>query len=530
MTDAVVSILGDTRVTGTTSEAVAVLGSTYLNGRARGDVVAVLGSVELGPQAEVEGDVVVIGGKLIRHPGAVIHGGTNNIVSFPMPGLEGLRPWARHGALYLRPLAVAPGVEWAWGLALGFLALYVLIAVLFRDPVDRCVETLRTQPGRTILTSVLAMLLTPIVFSLLVVTVIGIPFIPFVAAGLFAAQLFGKAVVLAWIGRSLLKVAKASETLHAALAVLLGGVLVTVLYLVPILGFVVYTLLSILAVGIAIYALILATKSRQNGEPAPAVAGAGPAAGGGSPTGASFVSGADTTSPAASGGGAAAPASGGAAPPYTAFAEGPEYSRPQSGAGTPEGTPAEVASPTQADTSATSTQGAAGGSAPPPPGPGSAAFTPGAGSGAAGATGSGTPSGGPAAPAPGELETTYPRAEFLVRMAALLIDTVLIVILLNILNDGDGALLIILAAYGAVMWKLKGTTIGGIVFGLKVVRVDGRPIDWATATVRALSCFLSLVVAGLGFIWIAFDPGRQAWHDKIAGTAVVRVPKGVSLL
>jgi uncharacterized RDD family membrane protein YckC len=48
--------------------------------------------------------------------------------------------------------------------------------------------------------------------------------------------------------------------------------------------------------------------------------------------------------------------------------------------------------------------------------------------------------------------------------------------------------------------------------------------------VRALSCFLSLVVAGLGFIWIAFDPDHQAWHDKIAGTAVVRVPKGVSLL
>jgi uncharacterized RDD family membrane protein YckC len=33
---------------------------------------------------------------------------------------------------------------------------------------------------------------------------------------------------------------------------------------------------------------------------------------------------------------------------------------------------------------------------------------------------------------------------------------------------------------------------------------------------------LSLVVAGLGFIWIAFDGAKQAWHDKIAGTVVVR--------
>jgi uncharacterized RDD family membrane protein YckC len=41
---------------------------------------------------------------------------------------------------------------------------------------------------------------------------------------------------------------------------------------------------------------------------------------------------------------------------------------------------------------------------------------------------------------------------------------------------------------------------------------------------------LSLAVAGLGFLWIAFSDEREAWHDKIAGTAVVKVPKGVSLL
>jgi uncharacterized RDD family membrane protein YckC len=48
--------------------------------------------------------------------------------------------------------------------------------------------------------------------------------------------------------------------------------------------------------------------------------------------------------------------------------------------------------------------------------------------------------------------------------------------------------------------------------------------------VRALSCFLSLAALGLGFIWIAFDEEHQAWHDKIAGTMVVRVPQGVSLV
>jgi uncharacterized RDD family membrane protein YckC len=89
---------------------------------------------------------------------------------------------------------------------------------------------------------------------------------------------------------------------------------------------------------------------------------------------------------------------------------------------------------------------------------------------------------------------------------------------------------VLLAIYGAIMWKLRGTTVGGIVFDLHVVRMDGRPVDWETAIVRALGCFLSLAVAGLGFIWIAFDHDRQAWHDKIAGTVVVRAKRGVPLL
>jgi uncharacterized RDD family membrane protein YckC len=89
---------------------------------------------------------------------------------------------------------------------------------------------------------------------------------------------------------------------------------------------------------------------------------------------------------------------------------------------------------------------------------------------------------------------------------------------------------VVLAVYGAVMWKTRGSTIGGSVFDLRVVRLDGRPIDWETAIVRALSCFLSMVVVGLGFIWIAFDGNKQAWHDKIAGTVVVRVAKGVPLV
>ena len=128
---------------------------------------------------------------------------------------------------------------------------------------------------------------------------------------------------------------------------------------------------------------------------------------------------------------------------------------------------------------------------------------------------------------------TQPHAGFWVRLCALIIDVILCRLVIWVIpgvHFSCGLSLLLLAVYGAVMWKLRGTTVGGSIFHLKVVRLDDRPMDWTAAVVRALSCFLSLIVIGLGFIWVAFDGEKQSWHDKIAGTVVVKVPKGVSLI
>jgi uncharacterized RDD family membrane protein YckC len=485
VSDAVVSVLGDTRVSGTVGDsAVAVLGDTYVNGKVSHDVVAVLGNAVLGPQAEVGGDVVAVGGRVTRDPAAVVHGGVKNVFGVTLGSFRWLRPWVDNCLLYLRPLAVAPGLGWAWALALGFLALYVLIAVMFRDTVDRCVHTLQTQPGQTIVAALLGMLLTPVLFALLCITVIGIAFVPLAALGMFLAAAFGKVVVLAWIGRCCTRFLGEGAYVHTALAVLTGGVIVLVLYLVPVVGFIVYKVLGILGFGVAVYALILAVRARRgepNFQPAFAAGGAGAAAFGAAPDTSENHGGTSTSAPGASENHAG---------PSTS---GPGISEDHAGTST--------SAPGARDGAPASAQG------------GTSSATSGAASAAS------------ALPV-----SALPRAGFAVRMAALFIDAVLVAVLLHIIGSSKQGELLALAIYGAVMWKFKGTTIGGIVFGLQVVRVDGRPIDWSTAIVRALSCFLSLVVAGLGFIWIAFDENRQAWHDKIAGTVVVRVPKGVSLL
>ena len=189
-----VAILGDTNTSGHVKDsAVAVLGNVRIDGPVGGDVVAVFGNVDLGPHADVGGDVTAVGGAVTRDPAAAVRGEVQSIGGFAS-GFERFRPWIDHCLFYGRPLALVPDIGWAWGLALFFLALYVCLALLFRDAVTRCVSTVETQPGMTLVAALLSILLVPIVIVLLCITVIGIAAIPFVFFGLFCMGLFGKAV------------------------------------------------------------------------------------------------------------------------------------------------------------------------------------------------------------------------------------------------------------------------------------------------------------------------------------------------
>lgn len=123
----------------------------------------------------------------------------------------------------------------------------------------------------------------------------------------------------------------------------------------------------------------------------------------------------------------------------------------------------------------------------------------------------------------------FPRAEFWERMGAAFLDMV-IVALLSVFVGGLPLGFLVALAYFAGMWAWKGTTVGGIVLNLKVVRLDGQPVTFAVALVRGLASMLSVVVFFLGFFWIIVDRDKQSWHDKIAGTVVIRTPRAMSLV
>jgi uncharacterized RDD family membrane protein YckC len=119
-----------------------------------------------------------------------------------------------------------------------------------------------------------------------------------------------------------------------------------------------------------------------------------------------------------------------------------------------------------------------------------------------------------------------PKATFTVRLGAFVLDLLLVLMTFGLLGlTRPNRMLLLLLLYRVGFWTWMGTTIGGIIFQLRVVRTDGAPLRLADALVRGLSSVFSFAVLGIGYLWILRDADRQAWHDKIAGTFVVRVPK-----
>lgn len=77
--------------------------------------------------------------------------------------------------------------------------------------------------------------------------------------------------------------------------------------------------------------------------------------------------------------------------------------------------------------------------------------------------------------------------------------------------------------YFAGMWAWRGQTIGMMPFNMQVVGVaDGKKIDVFRGLLRYVGFIISIIPLFLGLIWAAFDSRKQGWHDKIAGTVVIR--------
>ena len=78
-----------------------------------------------------------------------------------------------------------------------------------------------------------------------------------------------------------------------------------------------------------------------------------------------------------------------------------------------------------------------------------------------------------------------------------------------------------------IFWNYKSATPGKMVVSARIVdaRTGGKPSN-GQFLIRYFAYLVSMIPLGLGFLWIVFDRRKQAWHDKLAGTIVIREKRG----
>lgn len=138
-------------------------------------------------------------------------------------------------------------------------------------------------------------------------------------------------------------------------------------------------------------------------------------------------------------------------------------------------------------------------------------------------------------------ETEYEYAGFWVRLGATLIDTIILMaitypLLVSIYGwqyfnsekfiSGPADFIIswLLPIVGVIwFWTKKEATPGKMALSLRLVDADsGKALSVGQSIGRYLAYFVSVLPLCLGFMWVGFDAKKQGWHDKLAGTVVIR--------
>jgi hypothetical protein len=212
-------------------QAVAVIGSVRVDGEVGDNVVAVLGSVDLGPRAVVRGDVVSVGGRVRRAQGSQVRGAVTE-VSFADPSLRvNLEPWLGSwspwvfGAFGSFPRLIGSAFRFV------LLALFASLAMIVARPtVEASAQRVSDNPIKATLVGLTAqilliplLVLTAVVLS---ISIVGIPLLlllPFVVLVLLfiaLAGFSGTAYAVGQRGRRGLGMTPASPVFDVCLGVL----------------------------------------------------------------------------------------------------------------------------------------------------------------------------------------------------------------------------------------------------------------------------------------------------------------------
>ena len=76
--------------------------------------------------------------------------------------------------------------------------------------------------------------------------------------------------------------------------------------------------------------------------------------------------------------------------------------------------------------------------------------------------------------------------------------------------------------YALMESSAKQATVGKMALGIIVTDLEGRKIGFGRATGRYFAKILSALILGIGFLMAGFTERKQALHDMVASTLVVK--------
>lgn len=132
-------------------------------------------------------------------------------------------------------------------------------------------------------------------------------------------------------------------------------------------------------------------------------------------------------------------------------------------------------------------------------------------------------------------------AGFWIRVGAAIIDSILVLIIIvpiltaiygreywmsDALIQGSWDVLfnyVLPAIAVIVFWIYRSATLGKMATRLTIVdaRTGGKPTT-GQCIGRYFAYYVSMIPLFLGFIWVGIDKRKQGWHDKLAGTVVIK--------
>ena len=221
-------------------------GDVYVNAPVKGDVNVGWGDVELGPKAEISGDLECESGEITGNEDAV------------------------QGEIMARGMAIdfdeshGPGilgfVGWLFA-ALAFAACAVLAAVVAPGPLGSAARTAEESPGRSFVYGLVSLPVFFVLCVVLAVSVIGIPILLLLVPAYLALVFFGALVAAFFLGTRFLMIT-GGYRVGNALAAVVGAMILAATTFIPVLGDLLLYALSLLGTGAVILALFSRRRPR----------------------------------------------------------------------------------------------------------------------------------------------------------------------------------------------------------------------------------------------------------------------------